>query len=333
MMDNKTLTVFTATYNRKHTIVRTFESLCRQTSDDFDWLIIDDGSTDGTRDWIETLGQKEISRGPAFDWMGRLTDEESEDCFTMITQISDHRELRITYIYKPNGGLYSGHNVAYQHIRTELCVAVDSDDYMPDDAVERIVSKWKSINHEDYCGMIGLDFSIEDQKPIGGFFPQELSHVYLQHLMSNHIHRGDTKIVLRTDLARQFSPIEGYQGEKNLNPICVFLQVCDQLPLVVINENLCWVEYQNTGDSMSRAIWKQYANSPRSFAKMRLIEMSLMHTTNKERFRSAIHYGSSCILAKDKRWLANSPCKLFTFLAAPFAVVLTLVIIYKSKSR
>ena len=63
----KTLTVFTPTYNRKHTLPRTYESLCRQTSDDFEWLIIDDGSTDGTREWVEGLGQRIVGTGQQFE--------------------------------------------------------------------------------------------------------------------------------------------------------------------------------------------------------------------------------------------------------------------------
>lgn len=49
----KTLTVFTPSYNRAHTLGRTYESLCRQTSKDFEWLVIDDGSTDNTKELIE----------------------------------------------------------------------------------------------------------------------------------------------------------------------------------------------------------------------------------------------------------------------------------------
>ena len=68
----KTLTVFTPTYNRVHTIVRTYESLCRQSNDEFDWLIIDDGSFDGTRAWVENLGEIIISKGSRYDWMGHI---------------------------------------------------------------------------------------------------------------------------------------------------------------------------------------------------------------------------------------------------------------------
>lgn len=50
----KTLTIFTPTYNRAHTLKRTYESLCRQTCNDFEWLIIDDGSTDNTKGLVNT---------------------------------------------------------------------------------------------------------------------------------------------------------------------------------------------------------------------------------------------------------------------------------------
>ena len=90
----KTLTVFTPTYNRKHTIVRTYESLCRQSCADFDWLIIDDGSSDGTRKWVESLGRKIIDSGTRFDWMGRLLNEEDNNHFTIQTD-----KLSIEYIY------------------------------------------------------------------------------------------------------------------------------------------------------------------------------------------------------------------------------------------
>ena len=50
---NRTLTIFTPAYNRAHTIGRTYESLCRQTCKDFEWLIIDDGSSDNTHELVE----------------------------------------------------------------------------------------------------------------------------------------------------------------------------------------------------------------------------------------------------------------------------------------
>ena len=104
-MTNKPLTIFTPAYNRAHTLPRTYASLLAQKSRDFVWLIIDDGSTDGTEDLV---------RG----WMN------SDNGF------------EIRYIRKENGGMHTAHNTAYENIDTELNVCIDSDDALAENAVE-----------------------------------------------------------------------------------------------------------------------------------------------------------------------------------------------------
>lgn len=279
----KTLTIFTPTYNRAHTLARTYRSLCRQTCKDFEWLVVDDGSTDSTRELVKS-------------W-------------------TDERIIPIRYVYKENGGLYTGYNTAYSIIETPLNVCVDSDDWMPDNAVELIVKEWVTRGSEAYAGIIGLDYSIADSRPIGGMFPDKLQTCYFLDLYTRHVHRGDTKMVMRTDLMKEVAPQVGFPGEKSFNPVYLLLKVCDRYPLLVLNENLCWVDYQ-PNDSMSRNIFHQYVSSPRSFAKMRLLEMQLKHNTFANRVRCAIHYVSSCIIARDGNWLKQSPCKLLTLCGA-----------------
>ena len=130
---------------------------------------------------------------------------------------------------------------------------------------------------------------------------------------------------------KQVAPMEGFEGEKNFNPIYLLVQVCDKYPILILNDNLCTVEYQIGIDSMSQGIFRQYMNSPRSFAKMRLMEMSLQHNTTKDRFRSAVHYISSCIISREKNWLKNSEHKLLTLLACPLGIVLYYYILFKNK--
>ena len=103
------LTVFTPTYNRAYTLHKCYESLRRQTNKGFVWLIIDDGSTDNTKELVDS-------------WL------------------KNDNGFEIRYAYKENGGMHTGHNKAYELIDTELNVCIDSDDYMPDDAVEGILS-------------------------------------------------------------------------------------------------------------------------------------------------------------------------------------------------
>ena len=326
----KSLTVFTPTYNRMHTLSRTYEALCRQTCDDFEWLIIDDGSTDGTREWVKTLGYQVESCGRKFDWMGRMLDGNDDNSFTIVSmRTMSKTPLSIHYIYKENGGLYTGYNTAYMSIETELCVCIDSDDYMPDDAVEKMLKYWKERPmNKEYCGIVGLDFNVVDGQPIGGWFPAGLMEAYQLEIP----HRGDTKQVMRTELMRQVAPQIGFEGEKDFNPFYMLMQVLDKYPVLVVNENFCWVEYQIGLDSMSQGIWKQYNRSPRSYAKYRIKEMGLKHGNSwKNKFRLCIHYVSSSILSKDMNWFSNVPLKGLTVCAVPFGIVLTLVVLWKNR--
>lgn len=275
----KTLTVFTPTYNRAHTLERLYRSLCAQTCKDFDWLVIDDGSTDGTA--------------------------------ALIQSFIDEGRLPIRYIYKENGGLYTGYNVAYEVIETELNVCLDSDDAMPENAIEILLHAWREKGSNQYAGLIGLDCYMDSGKPIGGTFPEGLSECYLLDLYTKRIHRGDSKQVMRTDLMKAVAPMEGFPGEKNFNPIYMLLQICDDYPLLVVNEPLCLVEYQQD-DSMSRHIRGQYRDSPRSFAKLRRLEMNLKRSTPMNRFRCSVHYVAESLLSKEKGWLKTTPRKVLT---------------------
>ena len=108
------LTVFTPAYNRAYTLPRTYESLCIQSSKNFLWLIVDDGSTDNTADLVRK-------------WQ------------------TENNEFEIRYIYKENGGMHTAHNTAYANIDTELNVCIDSDDCMAPGAVEKILAKWAQM--------------------------------------------------------------------------------------------------------------------------------------------------------------------------------------------
>ena len=283
------LTIFTPTYNRAHTLARTYESLCKQTSKDFEWLIIDDGSSDGTGKLIE-------------DWIRE-------------------KKVQIKYIYKGNGGLHTAYNEAIKNIDTELCVCCDSDDFLPEDAVEVMLRQWSEKGGENLAGIIGLDFDAKTGKPIGGYFPENLKEGHLIDLYLQKIHIGDTKQMVRTELMKSVYPIVGFEGEKNFNPIYLLLKIDDTYPWLIINRNLCFVDYQ-AADSMSAGIFRQYLDSPRSFAKLRLLEMSLKRNTIKNLIRVCIHYNSSCILAGDKDWFRQSPKKFLTIATRPIGWLL-----------
>lgn len=289
-----TITVFTPSYNRAHTLGRTYESLCRQSCRDFEWLVVDDGSTDGTAELVK-------------GWIAE-------------------KRIPLRYIHKENGGLHTGYNAAIRNIDSPLCICCDSDDFLTDDCIEIIRKAWEQCeNKSELAGIIGLDYTL-DNTPIGGHFSS--TGDYHIHEMCK-FHHGDTKIVCRTDLLKLFAPMPVFPCEKNFNPIYLYVQVDRDYKFRLINESLCYVDYQE--DGMSSQIFRQYKNSPRSFAQLRRLYMSMPYYDLKTHFRNSIHYISSCIFSRQWNGIKTSPRPLLCLLAIPFGIALNLYIRYKCK--
>lgn len=287
-----TLTVFTPTYNRAYCLPRGYEALCRQTCKDFEWIIIDDGSTDNTRQLVES-------------WL------QADNGFP------------IRYVYKENGGMYTGYNRAIAMAETELMVCVDSDDYLTDNAVEKILSFWRQHGSKEYAGIIGLD-CFESGEILGDKFPEQKSINLIDLAVGKYrLNNRDRKNVVRTDLYRSVAPMKEYPGEPDFNPHLMHLQISLNYDFLVLNEPLCVVEYQS--DGMTNSIFKQYVRSPHGFRDTRLFDMSLKDAPLPYVAKKTIHYVSSCILSGEP-CISASPRKLLTVLMYPFGWLLTLYI-------
>ena len=287
----KTLTIFTPAYNRAHTIGRTYESLCRQTCQDFEWLIIDDGSTDNTHELVQSWQQE--------------------------------NKIPIRYIYQENQGMHGAHNTAYRNITTELNTCIDSDDYMPDDAVEKIVSFWKENVSERYAGFMGLDQAVGGSV-IGEPFPAGLKETTLLNYYEKG-GRGDKKLVYRTDVITKYPEYPVFPGEKYVGLAYKYHLVDQDYKLLTMNEVLCMVEYQTDGSSMN--MYRQYWNNPRGWSFYRREEMKVTHSL-KRQFVVCAHYVASSIRAKDKHLIEHSSLKLLTICALPFGMALFLLTKY-----
>ena len=209
----KTLTIFTPAYNRAHTIGRTYNSLLLQTCKDFEWLVIDDGSTDDTKQLVE-------------GW------------------IKDNK-ITIRYVYQKNQGMHGAHNTAYKNIHTELNTCIDSDDWMPYDAVEKIVGLWNSLDDKtrsEYAGIIGLD-QTEDGKVIGKSFPEDLKETTLMEYYASG-GAGDKKLVYRTDVINRYPEYPIFEGERYVGLAYKYMLIDQDYKLLTINAPLVTVEYQ-----------------------------------------------------------------------------------------
>lgn len=287
------LTVFTPAYNRAHTLPRTYQSLCRQTCKDFEWLIVDDGSSDNTRELIEGWTKENF--------------------------------IPIRYIYQANQGMHGAHNTAYRNITTELNTCIDSDDYMPDDAVEKIISFWKEKGSDKYAGIIGLDADVEG-KLIGTPFPQNMVSTTLGDFYARG-GRGDKKLVYRTDVIKKYPEYPIFEGEKYVSLGYKYQLIDQDYELLTLNDVLVNVEYQPDGSSMN--MFRQYIRNPKGFSFIRKTSMQLA-PTSKRRFIEAIHYVADSMLAKNINFIAESPRRTLTICAIPFGILLYSYIRFKT---
>ena len=264
-MDEKKpfLTVFTPTYNRKETLERSYQALLRQSNKDFEWIIVDDGSTDHTWDQVEK-------------WC------ENENGFP------------IRYVWKDNGGLHTGYNVAISLARGELAVCIDSDDYMADNAVQRIYDLWREKGGDDYAGIIGLNSSTEGDILWEKLPDQDSLDLIEWSFGRKAKRRGDKKLVVRTELYREVAPLTGFPGEKYFNPHYMHLQIGLKRQFLVLNECILICDYLSTG--MGANMYKQYKNSPNSFLERRKLELSVSRNL-KHKLRTGVHFVSSALLA------------------------------------
>ena len=282
------LTIFTPAYNRAQTLSRTYDSLVRQDCKEFIWLIIDDGSTDQTRELVRK-------------WQ------------------LENAGFEIRYMYKTNGGMHTAHNTAYENIDTELNVCIDSDDCLAEGAVRKILQTWQKVKCKGYAGIIGLDADLEGNI-IGKSFPKDLEATTLAGYYA-HGGSGDKKLVYRTDVIKRYPPYPVFPGEKYVALAYKYRLIDQDYKLAVLNDILCNVEYQSDGSSAT--MWKQYVNNPKGFAFWRKICMQYPMST-KRLWIDCVHYVSESIISGNKQFIQESPKRVMTMIATPFGIILSI---------
>lgn len=207
------LTIFTPVYNRADIINNLFNSLIRQSNHDFIWLIVDDGSTDK---------------------ISELVDEYKKSA-----------DFEIQYIYQENEGKHSAHNKAVEICNTELFFCVDSDDFLTDDAVEKIYSVHNKYKNEK---VLGYFFRKKDTKGIvsGNSFSAKSEYIGLREIYFKYGFSGELAIIFRTELIKNYCfPV--YGKEKFVSEKVLYNQISSIAPMVFVDEVIYIFEYQPTG--------------------------------------------------------------------------------------
>lgn len=211
------MTIITPTYNRVDNLPALYQSLLAQTSKEFDWLVIDDGSTDDTRMVVE-----------------RFCAEKA---------------IPIHYIYKENGGKHSALNVAFRVVRTELLLVVDSDDILTPNAVEIIHQDWLSVRDKNLCGISYLR-GYSETEIIGDVHPQDHAIDNFINLRYNKGISGDKAEVWKTDCLRDFQFPE-YPGERFISESVAWIYLAKKWDMLMVNKIIYITEYLEGGLSMT----------------------------------------------------------------------------------
>lgn len=279
------VTVFTPTYNRAYILENLYVSLLNQTSKDFEWVIIDDGSSDGTEQLVK-------------EWI-------------------DARKITITYKQQKNQGKHIAINTGVKIANGELFFIVDSDDSLEKEAIEKINSHWKKYGagKEEISGILSYR-KFHDGKIVGNRLPESVKYCTLRDSYLRYGSIGDKVVVYRTDILRKY-PYPMFKGEKFLGESYVFNQIDDNYSMSVMNATIYWFGYQK--DGLSQDFRKLYRENPNGFYL--LYEQGAKYQKGfKARLKNGAHLDALSI--RLKKSILKQPSTMYRILALPFGIYL-----------
>lgn len=216
-MNKYVVTVLTPTFNRESLLERLYNSLKLQDSQDFQWLVVDDGSNDGTEQFFKEIHDQ---------------------------------QFELEYIKKSNGGKHTALNYAHDYIKGELVIIVDSDDFLVQDAISTIECDWVKYSGNDRICGLSYQRCLETGKLVSSIYDSD-------YLVGNHISTrvnkgldGDRCEVLRNDIFSQYIFPE-YPGERFMSEGWMWTQIAYNYDTVYRNKPLYVCEYLEGGLSKS----------------------------------------------------------------------------------
>jgi glycosyltransferase involved in cell wall biosynthesis len=209
--------VVTPTYDRANSLPRLYRSLCEQTFTNFEWIVVDDGSTDDTELIVR-------------EW-------QSDSPFP------------IRYFRQEHGGRHIAVNRGVREARTEYCAVIDSDDWYVRNALERMIYHWSALEageKEEFANVEGL-CAYEDGSLVGDRLPSNVLDSNNFELVAKFKVRGDKKGMYRTEILRMF-PFPEAKGVF-ISEDSVFFKVAESFRSRFVNEIWAYNEYRPDGIS------------------------------------------------------------------------------------
>lgn len=252
------VTIFTSVYNRAYIIEQLYESLKRQTEKNFEWIIVNDGSTDDLQNMV-------------MQWK------------------TEKNEFDIVYLYVPNGGKHRAINIGTRMAEGDAFFIVDSDDYLADDAIAFINSEFKKIEDKyEFAGISGLKCSYVDGSVIGG------QPWFLDYVDATNLERGiygllgDKAEVYKTKILRE-NPFPEIGNEKFLSEGIIWNKIAYQgYKLRWFNKKIYYCEYIK--DGLTRNLLDVLKENPRGWAKNIIAEEKYFNIDIKNAFNKKYNF-------------------------------------------
>lgn len=254
------ISILTPTYNRGKLLLPLYESLKNLTFEDFEWLIVDDGSEDDTEQY-------------ALSW---------------IAHNIENTEFPIRYIKKSNGGKHTAINRGVREANGELILILDSDDTLPSDSLATIAQYFEQCkDYKDCAGVCGL-MAHHDGQLIGTGFPKDPmyeSALQFRYAKKGNV-TGDLLEVYKTSVMREF-PFPEIENEKFCPESLVWNRIANKYKLFCFNKVVYYRDYLEGG--LTSKIVKIRMKSPIA-STMTYAEMLDYNISLKWKIRSAINY-------------------------------------------
>ena len=247
------ITIFTPTYNRAYKLKELFDSLMSQTFNDFEWVVVDDGSTDGTE--------------------------------PLIAQFKNKAPFPIKYIKTPNGGKHRAINEGVRKASGSLFFIVDSDDNLPQDALQIIATEWGSISPErqnELAGLCGERNIIGSKNDSFPFESLECSAMDLTYKYNIYFDKSE---IFRTEVLKQY-PFPTFESEKFVPESFIWNLITNKFPMHYFNKKVYNSEYLD--DGYTKNFRKNLISNPKGFALFYKSIVSNKHIPLIQRIKSLL---------------------------------------------